>query len=521
MKLKNRMKQIVAGGLAMMLTLLCGCAAGGRQEGEMAPDQYFPYEGAEGKPDEWVTGEGETGASIVENPFISAAENPVSTFSADVDTASYAYFRKLVNSGYTASALKQYAGSALRIEEMVNYFPYSYPQPASGEVFAAGSEIGICPWNPSHLLLTVQVAAQTVEAPRANNLVFLIDVSGSMASEDKLPLLQNAFSRLTEQLTEKDTVSIVTYSGKEAVILCGCPGNQTSRILDAINNLRASGCTNGEAGMTTAYSIAADYFIEGGNNRILMASDGDLNVGISSAEDLKTFVEQKRESGIYLSVLGFGTGNYRDNNMETLADNGNGVYYYIDSETEARKVLGTELLSTLETVAGNVKFQLTFNPKTVDSYRLIGYENRVLAPEDFTDDRKDAGEVGAGQTLTVAYEISLSMGFTLSEDESEHANLFGEGEDTVASLAMRYCRPGQTESELRTYEITEKQYFANPSADFRFASCVMGATMVLRGSQYVGGISLSGILEDLQAQHLTDPYRVEFESLLRKLAKKG
>ena len=256
----------------------------------------------------------------------------------------------------------------------------------------------------------------------ANNLVFLIDVSGSMASDDKLPLLKKAFSNLVSALDENDRVSIVTYSGKEEVVLSGCKGNRDEEIMNAINSLEASGSTNGEAGLTRAYSIAKDYFIADGNNRIIMASDGDLNVGISSESELKSYIETKRDEGIFLSVLGFGTGNYKDEKMSALAQNGNGVYYYIDGEREAEKVLGEDLFATLYTVAKDVKFQLEFNSEQVSKYRLIGYETRMLNTEDFDDDTKDAGDVGAGHSITVCYEIMLTDR-ALETENAEFARL--------------------------------------------------------------------------------------------------
>ena len=448
---------------------------------------------------------------FVENSCIKVSEKDVSTFSADVDTASYTYFRKMASQGYSLSELIRYVGQSVRTEEMINYFSYDYTAPASGQLFGVNSVITDCPWNSEAVLLTLGLRADDAIPSTGNNLVFLIDVSGSMRSSDKLELLKTAFGYLTEQLTEKDTVSIVTYSGREAVVLTGCPGNQSAKILKAVNNLEASGSTNGQAGLEKAYSIAADYFIEGGNNRIIMASDGDLNVGISSADELKKFVEQKRDAGIYLSVMGFGTGNYRDANMEALADNGNGVYYYIDGEAEAEKIFGTDLLGTLYTVAEDVKLQLTFSPEYIDSYRLVGYENRLLAEEDFDDDTKDAGEVGAGHTVTVCYELKLTDAAKAQLQASSGAG------DEWMKLAVRYKNPGETQSLLNEYSWGRELYSA-PSDDIKFMCAVIETSMLLHESKNLGGIELDDIIEQLDGLDLSgDRYKKEFKEILISL----
>lgn len=447
--------------------------------------------------------------SFVENPFINSAENNISTFSADVDTASYAYFRKLVNMGYGIDELI-YSGSTFRTEEFINYFKYNVDQPTDEELFGVTSEIVPCPWNSSSLILRMTLQAEKARETAGNNLVFLIDVSGSMMSSDKLPLLKKAFGYLVDNLGENDRVSIVTYSGKETVVLEGCAGNKKTTIINAINSLNASGSTNGEAGLIMAYRIAEANMIEGGNNRIIMASDGDLNVGISSAEELKSFVEQKRDQGVYLSVLGFGTGNYRDANMEALADNGNGVYYYIDGESEAEKVFATDLLGTLYTVAEDVKLQIEFNPEAVESYRLIGYENRMLNKEDFENDAKDAGEVGASHQVTVCYEIKLAP----MVEDSATLNSF-------ATLRVRYKNPGQPISLLNEYQITESDMHADADDDMRFISCVVKTCMILHRSEHLNGITLESVLEELDSLNLSSyPEREEFRTLVRTLAER-
>ncbi len=443
--------------------------------------------------------------TFVENPFVETALNNVSTFSADVDTASYSYFRKLINQNCSLPQLVQ-SGAVFRTEEFINYFRYEATAPTEGELFGVASEIVNCPWNEQALLMRLTLQAENAPPMSGNNLVFLIDVSGSMGSSDKLPLLKRTFSNLVGNLTALDTVSIVTYSGREAVVLEGCPGNEGERIMSAINSLTAAGSTNGEAGMEKAYQIAEAYRIEGGNNRIIMASDGDLNVGISSQSELTAYIESKRDQGVFLSVLGFGTGNYRDTNMEALADNGNGVYYYIDGESEAEKVFGTDLLSTLYTVGKDVKLQITFDPQYIAAYRLIGYENRLLDKEDFTDDTKDAGEVGAGHQVTVCYEL-------IPTEDAMDANA------AWMRLGIVYKRPNDTVSQpAKYYGIGTEAYTETPSRDMAFITALIKTAMLLHNSPYLGTISLGAILEELQSLDLSAyPDRSEFQDLLQRL----
>ena len=493
------------GVLLLVLSLLLafgGCAAKSNDMGAAAPDA----ENMVGiSPDEngaYDTATNDGMPIFVENPFIATQEEPISTFSADVDTASYSYFRKLVNSGYNMENLK-YFGAQFRTEEFINYFRYEANAPKEGELFGVTTAIAPCPWNSETLLMRLTLQAESAIQSEGNNLVFLIDVSGSMASSDKLPLLKKTFSYLVSQLDENDRVSIVTYSGKERVVLSGCPGNQGEKILKAINSLEANGSTNGQAGLEKAYKLAQDHMIDGGNNRIIMASDGDLNVGISSAEELKAFVEQKRDLGIYLSILGFGTGNYRDSNMESLADNGNGVYYYIDGETEAERIFGSQLLSTLHTVANDVKLQIAFDPAAVASYRLVGYENRIMNKEDFTDDTKDAGEVGAGHQVTVCYELTPAVKAAET--------------DEWMTLKVRYKPNGATESVENQYSIGKADQ-KEPDGDFRFITALIETGMVFHDSKYLGDINLHSILDLLNQLDLSqDPYREEFKSLLQKI----
>ena len=497
-------------GVGFILLMLCliffGCASGGDypmfgfKDGDMG--MYYPDEEGIYSP--------ENQSGIRENPFFSTKNQPNSTFSADVDTASYTLFRKHVNSGYAWSSMQSdYVGGNIRTEEMLNYFKYDYTEPAEGDLFGVQAKIVPSPWNSEHHLLMIGLKATDAVEPVANNLVFLVDVSGSMDNKEKLPLLQKTFSYLVENLDENDRVSIVTYASGERVVLEGCPGNRYEEIMNAINSLRADGSTNGQAGLERAYDIAAQNFIEGGNNRIIMASDGDLNVGISDPEQLESFVEKKRDAGIYLSVLGFGSGNFRDDNMETLADHGNGVYYYIDGEVEAERIFASELCSTLYTVANDVKLQVTFDPDYVKKYRLIGYENRVMNEEDFTDDTKDAGEVGAGHTLTVCYEIKLTDPAGWPED--------CEGQAKWLNLAVRWKNPGDSESQERNYSIGRDNVVEQMDDDLRFACAIIETVMLLHDSRYVGDSSLEGVLELLAGMSEKDFYQEEFETLIKKL----
>lgn len=451
------------------------------------------------------SGDSSAFGKIVENKFIKASEANTSTFSADVDTASYAYFRKLVNSN---SGLKQIIAStngSLRTEEFINYFNYSYNAPENGELFGITANASHCPWNDDSVLLTIGLKADDAVEKTKNNLVFLIDVSGSMNASDKLQLLQKSFVYLTKNLNEDDTVSIVTYAGQESVVLDGAKGSEKDRILNAINTLKASGATNGESGLKMAYALAEKYMSPDANNRIIMASDGDLNVGISSAEELKSFISTKRDMGVYLSVLGFGMGNYKDSAMEALADNGNGVYYYIDGETEAQRVLEEKLLSTLYTVAKDVKLQLTFNENTVEEYRLIGYENRLINKEDFDDDTKDAGEIGAGHSVTVCYELKLKEGSK------------GEGNEWM-KLAVRYKKPSEDISRLNEYTLNSTIFTETPDEDFKFIGALIQTTMILRESEYTSGKSLQDVQKILNTLNLkNDFYKYQFSELIGML----
>ena len=433
-------------------------------------------------------------SQIAENDFILTAEENTSTFSIDVDTASYSNVRRMLQDGYYENIPQ-----AVRIEEMINYFSYDYPVPEDDSPFSVTTEIHECPWNPNSQLMLIGLQADKLDlSSRAPmNLVFLIDVSGSMYGEDRLGLVQKAVNMLAENLNANDRVSIVTYAGYESVLLEGAPGSDTRTITEAINNLEAGGSTAGEAGIKKAYEIAQKYFIEGGNNRVLLATDGDLNVGVSSSEELKKLVEKERDTGVNLSVLGFGYGNLKDDRLETLADNGNGNYSYIDSELEAQKVLVQEMGGTLYTVAKDVKLQLEFNDN-IQSYRLIGYENRVLANEDFHNDKVDAGEIGAGHSVTALYEIVPAEDFVTNE---------------IASLAMRYKAPDGNQSLLKEFPIAYSRT-ETIGKNLAFAAAVTEFGMLLRNSQYSGMASYNQIQELLSQSDIQDEYRSEFTELV-------
>ena len=456
---------------------------------------------------------------ITESGYVSVKDEPLSTFSADVDTASYTRLRRMIREyGYVEP-------SAVRIEEMINYFSYDYPNSDDGTPFSVTTELSDCPWNSETKLLSVGIKANDIEEERpGSNIVFLLDVSGSMYSNDKLPLVQQAFSLLAEGLTENDRVSIVTYAGADEVVLEGVSGNKTRQICEAIFDLEAGGATAGAAGIITAYEIAEKYYIDGGINRVILATDGDLNVGLSSVDELTELIEKERESGVFLSVLGFGTGNYKDNRLEALADNGNGSYSYIDSIDEAEKVLVEELNATLVTVAKDVKFQLEFNPANVRGYRLIGYENRALAPEDFNDDKKDAGEVGAGHTVTALYEIvpadsDFNMGgvpeLKYQPAETEAKTSEPVLTDELLTVNIRYKDPDGDTSKLISHPVYNADYTESPSADFNFAAAVAEFGMLLRDSSYSGTSSAKQIYELLDKSNISgDKYKEEFKELV-------
>lgn len=466
---------------------------------------------------EWNT---EEYNSIREMGFRSVANAPLSTFSADVDTASYSNLRRMIEQG---CSMEQIPAGAVRIEELLNYFSYDYNLPKGKEPFGVTAVMGDCPWNSDARLLQIGLKTEEIDFGEApdSNLVFLLDVSGSMYSQEKLPLLQRSFGLLAEELTEKDKVSIITYAGSDTIVLEGVSGDEKEKIREALDSLEASGSTNGAGAIESAYRLAEQYFIEGGNNRIILATDGDLNVGASSESELEKLVTQKRKSGVYLSVLGFGMGNIKDNKMETLADKGNGNYAYIDSLKEAKKVLVEQMGATLVTVAKDVKLQVEFNPAYVKGYRLLGYENRMLAAEDFDDDTKDAGEIGAGHMVTALYEIiPVDSAQEIPETDLKYQEKQSAGVENGEwlNLKVRYKDPDSDSSELCTYAVTEEAYSEQPSEDFYFAAAVAEFGLLVRDSEYKKDASFENIRNLLKKVDTgADEYRDEFEYLVRKL----
>lgn len=463
-----------------------------------------------------------------EKGYVSVMREPLSTFAADVDTASYSNLRRMIREGYDLESIPE---GAARIEEMINYFSYDYKEPEGEEPFGVTTQISKCPWNEEAELLMIGLKTEDIDYSQAppSNLVFLLDVSGSMDSYDKLPLLQESFSLLAENLTNKDRISIVTYAADTRTVLDGARGNETKKILHALNSLEASGGTYGSKGIETAYGLAQRNFIEGGNNRVILATDGDLNIGMTTEEELEDLITAKKESGIFLSVLGFGTGNIKDNKMETLADKGNGNYAYIDSLREANKVLVEELAATLLTICKDVKFQVEFNPAVVKSYRLLGYENRALNKEDFQDDTKDAGEIGAGHSVTVLYELTLKDGLNPSMSKQEIEDLkYGEeykkelGSPVTESTAykewltisIRYKKPAEKTSSVLEYPVGYESYTTAPTEDFVFAAAVAEFGLLASHSQYPEDASLYHVDKALRSVKLKDEYREEFAELV-------
>ncbi len=415
-----------------------------------------------------------------DNPFIRAALDPRSTFSIDVDTASYSMVRRFL---FQDGALPP--KSAVRIEELLNYFSYDYPAAEPGEVFTVSTEVNQAPWAKEHRLVRIGIKAKEVPVANrpASNLVFLIDTSGSMNDENKLPLLKRAFKLLTQQLDRRDHVSIVTYAGSSGLVLPPTSADRKGEILSALDRLDAGGSTNGGEGIELAYAIAAEHLVRGGTNRVILATDGDFNVGVTNPSALVELVENKAKSGVFLSVLGFGMGNYKDSTLEKLADKGNGNYAYIDDFVEAKKVFGEQLSGTLVTVAKDVKIQIELNPRQVESFRLIGYENRVLSHRDFDNDRKDAGDIGAGHTVTALYELIPSR-----KAGADGSNLM--------TVKLRYKMPnGQTSRLLELPVRDEHEQLGSASPDFRFAAAVASFGMLLRDSPFKGDASYRQTIE--------------------------
>lgn len=466
-----------------------------------------------------------------EQGFFSVMDQPLSTFAADVDTASYSNMRRLIREGYDLESLPE---GAVRIEEMLNYFTYDYEEPVGQEPFGVTTQIDRCPWNEEAELLMVGLKTEEInyEQAPASNLVFLLDVSGSMGELDKLPLLQEAFAELTDNLRSKDRISIVTYASEDTIVLEGANGSEKRKIKQALGGLKPSGGTWGSRGIETAYSLAEKNFVIGGNNRVILATDGDLNIGMTTEEELQELISKKKETGIFLSVLGFGTDNIKDNKMETLADKGNGNYAYIDCMQEAKKVLSEEMTAMLLTVCKDVKLQVEFNPELVEAYRLLGYDNRVLDRKDFHDDTKDGGEIGAGHSVTALYEIVLREPLQggMAEDEIDDLKYGDEyrkraGETPTKNqkykewltVSIRYKKPAESKSELLEYPIGYDSYSEKPSNDFQFAAAVAEFGLLASHSEFPEDASVERVIKTVKKLDLKDTYKREFSDLVEEV----
>jgi len=517
--------------------------SGGLALNPSAPPAPMPMKRASG----YVTGSGETTEAeppsryrqdfntatydkVEENPFLPAASNPLSTFSIDVDTASYSNVRRFINSGSLPPK------DAVRVEEMINYFTYDYREPESGKPFSIDVDATACPWDTSHRLLRIGLKGREVanEKRPPSNLVFLLDVSGSMTPSERLPLVKQAMRLLVDKLTEKDRVAIVIYAGGSGLALKSTSGNEKEKILRALEELQAGGSTNGAEGIELAYKVAADNFINGGVNRVILATDGDFNIGVTNQGDLIRLIEAKAKTGVFLSVLGVGSDNLKDSTMQKLADKGNGNYAYLDSVDEARKVLVQQINGTLMTIAKDVKIQVEFNPARVSSYRLIGYEKRLLRKEDFNNDKVDAGEIGAGHTVTALYEIvPAGAGATdpaasvppvdplkyQSPNSSKTATTDSKASSETVTVKLRHKKPDGDVSELTERSFTDNgSKFENAAPDLKFAAAVAEFGMLLRDSQYKGKGTFGAVIEWAQEGKGRDTagYRAGFIEMARK-----
>lgn len=459
----------------------------------------------------------ESYAHIDENDFRLVSASPLSTFSIDVDRASYANIRRFIQDGERPPI------DAVRIEEMINYFPYEWGEVSGSHPFAVATEVSEAPWKREHHLVRIGLHAPSIDTGDLppSNLAFLLDVSGSMSSPHKLPLLKKAFALLVDQLRPQDRVAVVVYAGAAGLVLASTPGNQHEEILDALERLQAGGSTAGGEGLKLAYETAREHYVDDGNNRVILATDGDFNVGASSDAEMVRLIEKERESGVFLTVLGFGTGNLKDSKMEQIANHGNGNFHYIDGLLEARKVLVEEMGGTLLTLAKDVKLQVEFNPARAAGYRLIGYENRLLADEDFNDDTKDAGELGAGHTVTVLYEV-VPAGIPVPREDVDTLRYQPQADDLPPAVfddelmyvKVRYKHPDGTKSKLLEQAIADRP--GSPSTDFRFATAVAGFGMLLRDSEHAGDFSLNDVVRLAEKGKGHDPrgYRGEFIRLV-------
>lgn len=455
---------------------------------------------------------------MIENRFELTKNQPVSTFSIDVDNASYSNIRRLINYG------REIEKDMVRIEEMVNYFSYNYPQPTDNHPFSINTEYSVSPWNSKHKLLKIGLKGKDIKPQSLppSNFVFLLDTSGSMSDENKLPLLKSSLKLLLNKLNPNDKIGIVAYAGSAGIVLEPTSVKDKTKILNALESLSADGSTAGGQGIELAYQLAQENFIKKGNNRVILATDGDFNVGVSSVSDLEKLIEEKRKSGIFLTCLGYGMGNYKDNRLETLADKGNGNYAYIDNIQEANKFLGREFVGNMYTIAKDVKIQIEFNPKFVKSYRLIGYENRKLDNEDFTDDKVDAGELGFGHTVTALYEIipvGVDSQFTPKKQKLKYSsNSVKENyNNELATVKFRYKKPdGKNSTEIKQIISEQSESLGNVSTDYRFSSAVAWFGLILRDSQNLKDKNIAKVIDLAKANKGKDDdgYRAEFVRLI-------
>lgn len=458
-------------------------------------------------------------SKIVENQFQNPKNAPLSTFSIDVDKASYSNSRRMIVNGQMPYK------DAVRIEEFVNYFDYEYPNPTGEHPFSIITEVSSCPWNPENQLVHIGLQGKKLDYDKLapSNLVFLIDVSGSMAGENRLPLLKSSLKLLINELSEKDKIAIVVYAGAAGLVLPSTPASEKSKIIKVLDKLEAGGSTAGGQGIKLAYQVAKENFIAEGNNRIILATDGDFNVGVSSTSELVRLVEEKRKEGIFLTLCGFGMGNYKDDRMEEIAKNGNGNYFYIDNINEAKKVFVKEMRATLFTIAKDVKIQVEFNPAKVQAYRLIGYENRMLKDVDFNDDKKDAGELGAGHTVTALYEIipvGVKSEYLKSVDDLKYQsnqNTNAANNDELMTIKFRYKKPSEDTSKLMTHVLKDKSKKLEETSDnFRFSASVAEFGLLLRDSEFKGNANYNQIISLAKGAKGNDSegYRVEFIRLV-------
>jgi Ca-activated chloride channel family protein len=535
---EEQMRYISCKKIAMCLLLIAMLLPGCRKKEEappaaapeaaapapLSPETDTPVPMPDRQPDSPAEYNTEGYGRISENPFLDTLQNPLSTFSLDVDTASYANVRRFITNGSLPPP------DAVRIEEMVNYFDYKYPKPKGDEPFSFTTELTDAPWKPENKLLLIGL--QGVKVPMDKlppaNLVFLIDVSGSMEDENKLPLLVRSLKLLVGKLRPNDRVAIVVYAGKAGLVLPSTRGDKKKEIRAALDGLSAGGSTAGGEGIELAYKIARKNFVSGGNNRVILATDGDFNVGVSSDAEMERLIEEKRKDGVFLSVLGFGMGNYQDSKMQKLADKGNGNYAYIDTFEEATKVLGTQFGGTMMTIAKDVKLQVEFNPAKVKSYRLIGYEKRILRREDFSDDKKDAGELGSGHTVTALYEIVPAKSRSADTQELTYQTVRvkenARKSPELATIRFRYKKPdGKKSIELvRTIPATSVA-LDNAGENIRFAAAVAEWGMLLRNSEHKGKASRAQVLELAESARGDDDhgYRAEFIELVGMTKKMG